>query len=544
MEFFKFLERESDAFDRRLLVLGALVAMANLLVLFALTAAGGKAVQQESNLWELVIASAGLLTYWFGEGLVLRRTTVVVEGIVERVRLRIVDKIRYSDLVSIENIGRAPAYNAISTHALNISRGASAIITGFTAFALLCWASVIILYLSLTAFMILAGAVTFVVVVFHIIQARVNAWTTASVKQDNRFVQAFGDLIDGFKELKMNSAKADDFVETSLKPLAAKAKELRTEAGLALNRSIVLATLGLFIVLGALVFLLPTLSPSEVSKLPSLITFTVFLFGPLGQVIGIYPTLNDALASIREIERVEKLLDSIHEKGLADPICAERAAPPFDMLRCTDLAFNYRDERGQPTFSLEPLDFQLSKGDLVFITGGNGSGKSTFLKVLAGLYPSANGRIEVNGAVVGHDDRQSYRNLFSTVFSDFHLFDRLHGIKEVDHHRVRSLLELTDLSEKTSIVDRQITTLSLSTGQRKRLALVLSLLEDKPILLLDEWAAEQDPPFRRKFYREILPWLKQQEKTVVAVTHDDDHYEVADRVLKMQFGNFVPSVRD
>ena len=146
--------------------------------------------------------------------------------------------------------------------------------------------------------------------------------------------------------------------------------------------------------------------------------------------------------------------------------------------------------------------------------------------------------------MVGHDDRQSYRNLFSTVFSDFHLFDRLHGIKEVDHHRVRRLLELTDLSEKTSIVDRQITTLSLSTGQRKRLALVLSLLEDKPILLLDEWAAEQDPPFRRKFYREILPWLKQQEKTVVAVTHDDDHYEVADRVLKMQFGNFVPSVRD
>ena len=79
----------------------------------------------------------------------------------------------------------------------------------------------------------------------------------------------------------------------------------------------------------------------------------------------------------------------------------------------------------------------------------------------------------------------------------------------------------------------------LSSGERKRLALVLSLLEDKPILLLDEWAAEQDPPFRRKFYHEILPWLKRQGKTVVAVTHDDDHYDVADRVLRMQFGKFV-----
>ncbi|MBV9104586.1 MAG: ATP-binding cassette domain-containing protein, partial [Verrucomicrobia bacterium] len=104
---------------------------------------------------------------------------------------------------------------------------------------------------------------------------------------------------------------------------------------------------------------------------------------------------------------------------------------------------------------------------------------------------------------------------------------------------LHSLLEMTDLADKTSIVDHQITSLNLSSGQRKRLALVLSILEDKPILLLDEWAAEQDPPFRRKFYREILPWLKQQQKTVVAVTHDDDHYDVADRVLKMRFGKFV-----
>jgi ABC-type siderophore export system fused ATPase/permease subunit len=103
---------------------------------------------------------------------------------------------------------------------------------------------------------------------------------------------------------------------------------------------------------------------------------------------------------------------------------------------------------------------------------------------------------------------------------------------------------LTDLLHNTAIVDRRVETVRLSSGQRKRLALVVSLLEDKPILLLDEWAAEQDPPFRRKFYREILPWLKQQEKTVVAVTHDDDHYDVADRVLKMQFGKFVPAVRN
>jgi putative ATP-binding cassette transporter len=302
-----------------------------------------------------------------------------------------------------------------------------------------------------------------------------------------------------------------------------------------------LATAALFIVLAALIFLLPVLSPAEVPKLIKLTTFVVFIFGPLGQVVGFYPFLNEAIASIREIQRVEQLLDSIYEHGLADPLSAAEPPLSFNTLRCNGLAFSYHDERGQPSFSLEPLDFELSRGETVFITGGNGSGKSTFLKVLAGLYSPASGSIAVNGVPIDRDNRQSYRNLFSPVFSDFHLFDRIYGTKEVDYDRLRSLLDITDLAHKTSIVDRQISTVDLSSGQRKRLALVLSLLEDKPILLLDEWAAEQDPQFRRKFYREILPWLKQQEKTVVAVTHDDDHYDVADRVLKMQFGNFVQS---
>jgi putative pyoverdin transport system ATP-binding/permease protein len=541
MEFFAFLKKESTTLDRRLLLLGALAAMINLFLLFVLTAAANKEVQHESVLWELTIVVIGLVLYWISQGFVLRRMTVVVENIVERVRLRMIEKIRYADLVSIEMIGKTPLYAAVSTHALTISRGATGIISAFTALALLCFASLIILILSGAAFLILSGAVALVVILFNANQARINAWTNASVKQENHFLAAFGDLIDGFKELKMNSAKVDDFVGSSLKPLAARVRELRTETGLALNRGILLATLALFIVLTAVVFLLPLFSPDQVSSLPRLITFIVFLFGPLGQVVGNYPPFNEAIASIREIQRVEKLVDSVYEQGLADPV--SEAPPPaihFESLKCTAIAFSYWGERGQPSFSIEPIDFQLARGELVFITGGNGSGKSTFLKVLAGLYPPRTGRIAVNDMIVGRDNRQSYRNLFSNVFSDFHLFDCLYGNDEVNDDRVRDLLELTGLVHNISIVDRRISFSGLSSGQRKRLALVVALLEDKPILLLDEWAAEQDPPFRRKFYREILPWLKKRQKTVVAVTHDDDYYEVADRVLKMQFGRLIP----
>jgi putative ATP-binding cassette transporter len=541
MEFFRFLEKESAALDRRLLLLACLAAMINLVLLFALTAAGAKAVQNESDVWELGFVILGLLCYWFSEGFVMRRMTVAVEGVVEKVRLRIVDKIRYADLASVENIGRAPIYNAVSTHAITISNAAAGVVTAFTGGALLCWASLMILYISTTAFLILAGTVILVLIIFNANQAKANLWLKASVQLDNQFIQVFGDLIDGFKELKMDSEKVCDFVGTRVEPSAAEARKSRTKAGLALNRSILMAHVAMFIVLAALILLLPVFSPDQISKLPMLITFVVFLFGPLGNVVGLYPSLNRATASIREIQRVERRLDSIYREGLADPFSTAGPALPFERLNCAAIAFSYRDERGRPSFSLEPLDFELSRGELVFIAGGNGSGKSTFLKVLAGLYPPAQGKIDVNDVVVGHDNRQSYRQLFSCVFSDFHLFDRLYGTKKVDYKLVRELLELTNLSHKTSVVDHQITNLRLSSGERKRLALVLTLLEDKPILLLDEWAAEQDPTFRRKFYREILPRLKRQGKTVVAVSHDDDHYDVADRVLRMQFGKFVPA---
>jgi putative ATP-binding cassette transporter len=380
MEFIRFLEKESKALDRRLLALGVIAGMLNMFLIFTLTVAAGKAAQSESNLWELVLVALALGAFWLSEGTLMRHMTVIVENIVEKVRLRIVRKIMDSDLASIELIGRAPPYNVVSMHAMTISRAASGVISGFTSLVLLCWAFLIILYLSVTALLILIGALAFILITLKINQGRIGSGLTAALGEDNKFVHRFGDLIDGFKELKMNSAKFHDFLDDQLEPLAAMAKDFRTEVGLVLNRSVLLATASLFIVLAALIFLLPVLSPSEAPKLTKLTTFVVFIFGPLGQVVGFYPFLNEAIASIREIQRVEQLLDSIYERGLADPSFEAGAPLPFNTLLCAGLAFSYRDEHGQPSFSLEPLDFELSKGELVFISGGNGSGKSTFPK--------------------------------------------------------------------------------------------------------------------------------------------------------------------
>ena len=181
----------------------------------------------------------------------------------------------------------------------------------------------------------------------------------------------------------------------------------------------------------------------------------------------------------------------------------------------------------------------LHHGETLFVVGGNGSGKSTFLRLLTALYEPDNGRIEVDGRPVREGNLQAFRNLFSVIFTDFHLFDRLYGLVNTEEARVSELLEDMGLGNKTSYRDGEFSTLDLSHGQRTRLAYVVSLLEDRPIYIFDEWAAGQDPEMRRRFYEELVPELKQRGKTVLAVTHDDKYWHCADRMLKMEEGKFV-----
>jgi putative ATP-binding cassette transporter len=92
-------------------------------------------------------------------------------------------------------------------------------------------------------------------------------------------------------------------------------------------------------------------------------------------------------------------------------------------------------------------------------------------------------------------------------------------------------------SQKKSIDNK------LSMGQRKRLALIYALMEKRDVMVLDEWAAEQDPHFRAYFYEQIIPVLKQMNKTVIAVTHDDKYYGQADRILHFDFGKVAKDVK-
>jgi putative ATP-binding cassette transporter len=176
---------------------------------------------------------------------------------------------------------------------------------------------------------------------------------------------------------------------------------------------------------------------------------------------------------------------------------------------------------------------------MVFIVGGNGAGKSTLLKLLTGLYHPEQGALLLDGRVLAAEDYPAYRSLFTSVFTDFHLFDRLYGLDDLDPATVNHWLRVLEMDHKTRYADGGFTNLDLSTGQKKRLAFIAAVLKNRPICVFDELAADQDPAFRQRFYEEILPGLKAQGRTLVCVSHDDRYFHVADRVLTMRDGRLA-----
>jgi putative ATP-binding cassette transporter len=211
-------------------------------------------------------------------------------------------------------------------------------------------------------------------------------------------------------------------------------------------------------------------------------------------------------------------------------------------LELRDVTFTYPHEANDREFTLGPVSLRFSRGESVFVVGGNGSGKSTLAKVLCGLYHPTSGQILLDGTVVGDGNREWYREHFSVVFSEIFLFDRLAGIdpREVER-RATTYLTRLGLNRVVSVQGGMFSTTALSHGQRKRLALLVAYLEDRPIYIFDEWAADQDPDFKRTFYMELIPELRAAGKTVIVNTHDAYH-DVADRIVRLEEGRVVESV--
>ena len=303
---------------------------------------------------------------------------------------------------------------------------------------------------------------------------------------------------------------------------------------------IVTSQISMYLLLGAVVFVAPQFSDTlGGASLTKTTTALMFVVGACFGLVQSIPVMLNANAAADRIARLENALQTT--VTLLEP--AEIKIPKsFNTIELHNIVFRYVDKYSDTTFQIGPLDFTLHSGELVFITGGNGSGKSTLLRVLAGFYPPNSGEIRLDGKRINENTRDAYRSLMSGIFFDYHLFHQLYGIPHPEQGEVDRLLEQFRLADKISVSNGEFSTLDLSGGQRRRLALIVSLLEKRPILLLDEWTAEQDPEFRRKFYDELLPEMLKAGLTIVVITHDDrylDELHLPARRIRMDEGRIV-----
>lgn len=246
------------------------------------------------------------------------------------------------------------------------------------------------------------------------------------------------------------------------------------------------------------------------------------------------PRANLARVAAERIEEITKDIPTADNSETDDP---ESPPSDFNKLLLRGVTHRYYHEQSDEFFELGPLDLAFHPGSVTFLVGGNGSGKTTLAKLLVGLYAPESGSVSLDGERIDEHNRDRYRQLFSAIFSDFHLFERLLELERSDLDEAGNrLLQRLHLQHKVKVSDGAFTTQALSQGQRKRLALVAACLEDRPFLVFDEWAADQDPVFKEVFYRELLPELKAQGKAVLVISHDDRYFHLGDRLLKLEDG--------
>jgi putative ATP-binding cassette transporter len=346
-------------------------------------------------------------------------------------------------------------------------------------------------------------------------------------------------LAEGIKELKLNRGRRADFMERRLRPTALQVQHHAVAAQRAFSAATSWGQVFIFLLIAVVAFALPALGRVERPVLTGFTFAFLYMVGPLQLVLNATAELSRAGVAIGRIEELQR---SLAGAARAEP---ETGPVPEDArswrsLELQGVKHAYRAEADGMAFTLGPVDLALRPGEIVFITGGNGSGKTTLAKLLAGLYTPESGRVRLDGEPVDEARLEHYRSLFSAVFSDFALFDALPGEAgtALDAEAAR-YLRLLQLDHRVAVHGGRLSTTDLSRGQRKRLALLSAWLEDRPIYLFDEWAADQDPPFRHLFYHELLPRLRERGKTVFAITHDDRFFHLADRLIRLESGRVV-----
>jgi putative ATP-binding cassette transporter len=540
----EFIRKESDLKIRSSVILASVSGLANGVILVViLTTAEASSKRGEVDAHFFVMFLLAVTIFVLSKRKIFSDVARVIESAIRRVRTRIADKVRHSDLQTLEKMGVSSIFNSITQDCMQISTSAPVIMNALQSGVMLVFALFYILYLSTLGFMITVVGILIAALVYEISRRKVLTTLKNTSQKEREFFSIIDHVVNGFKENKVNSRRSSAVMQF-MQRVSNEVKELKITAAKSESINFLFSQTFFYILLGAIIFLLPVLTEPGEGEVMRIVTAVLFIVGPVTAVLVVVPLLTRVNIAIQNIYNLENQLSKEISQEAIEKIETEASIgqieepiPFAHRLKLTDISFDHLN-KSDVVFTLGPIDeLVINKGEILFIEGGNGSGKSTLLKIITGLYyPGKKTKILVDEEAVNRYNYAGYRELFSVVFTDFHLTQKLFGLEEAEEEKVKELLVAMNIEHKTEYVNGVLSTVDLSTGQRKRLALVVSLLEDKDILIFDEVAADQDPEFKVYYYKELLPKLKEKGKTIIVVTHDDMYFHCCDRKLKMVNG--------
>ena len=450
-------------------------------------------------------------------------------------RRDLVRRVLATDIEQLEKVGGPPLLAALSTDTRNLT------IAFVHLPELVYGAALSVAALSWLAW--LSPALFAVTVVWLVATAGMGIWLVGRInfhvgkvrEGDDHLYQDYQAMIDGRKELALNRARAARFYQEEFDDHARAYRDHVTRADIFNGVAGNMANVLMLALIGVLFYLASGLGWASANT-ASVFALTILLLRtPLIGAVAALPTLLAARVSLKKLAGLQLA------EGNTDFALKGESLAGFKQLSLKGACYRYPDQDGVAGFEVGPLDLTVKRGELIFVQGGNGSGKSTFARLLTGLYRPLQGALSVDGQPITEDNRVAYRQLFSSVFTDFYLFNRLlqGDGAEVRVDEVDDWLKTLGMQHKVRQADGRLSDIRFSQGQRKRLALLMAVMEQRDCLLLDEWAADQDPQFRQFFYHALLPRLQAQGKTIIAITHDDHYFDRADRLLKMDAGQLI-----
>ena len=482
------------------------------------------------SVWAFVALSAVMLISRCASSITLTR---LARGAIFDLRMQLCRRIIAAPLRHLEEVGSARLMATLTDDVPAISIALTTIPLLCMHLAVVVTCLIYLAWLSGTVFLGVAGFMAFGILSYYLPSTRALRYVRASRQGWDLLSKHLQALMQGTKELKLHQPRRQAFFTDALEATAEATRRdsLRGDSIYAFISG--WGQLMVFALIGVLLFVAPTFQ-IERQTLIGYSLLVLYIMTPLEVLLNLIPSLGRANIAIKKVEELGLSL-----QAQATETDDARSEPPssYQSLELRNVTHAYRREGVEETFMFGPVDLSFRPAELVFLVGGNGSGKTTLAKLLTGLYIPEAGEVLLNGEVVTDKTRENYRQLFSTVFSDFYLFDTLHGLngQELDA-QLRYHLSSLQLEHKVQVLDGKLSTTDLSQGQRKRLALMTAYLEDRPFYVFDEWAADQDPHFKEIFYLQLLPELKANGKTVLVISHDDRYYYMADRIIKLDYG--------